>query len=456
MRVIVCGAGQVGYQIARHLASEGNDVVVIDRSEELVAKLSDALDVRGVAGFASHPDVLERAGARDADMLIAATYSDEVNMVACQVAHTLFEVPKKIARIRSQEYLKPQWSDMFRRDHMPIDVVISPEIEVASVVVRRLNAPSAFDSAPFLDGRVRVVGTRLADDCPIANTQLRQLSEIFPDLKAIIVAYAREGRLRSAMGEDQLFPGDEVYFIADEAHVERTLKLFGKDADAAARVVLVGGGNIGVQVASRLERSGVRAKLIERDRTRAEQAAEALERTIVIHGDGLDAQILAEANVEDAHAIVTLTDDDKVNVLTCALAKTLGTPRALALTNDPSFSPLATALKIDAFVNPRATTVSTILRHVRRGRIRALHSLRDGEGEVIEAQVLPTSPMAGKRVRELELPAGSVIGAVLSDGELKIPRGDMLIEAEDLVVMFALRQDLKQLEQLFRVSLEFF
>ncbi|MEO1330592.1 MAG: Trk system potassium transporter TrkA [Pseudomonadota bacterium] len=456
MRVIVCGAGQVGFQIARHLASEGNDVVVIDRSEELIARISETLDVRGVVGFASYPDVLESAGANDADLLIAATYSDEVNMVSCQIAHSLFGVPKKIARIRSQDYLKPGWRNLFRREDMPIDVVISPEIEVARVVVRRLGAPSAFDSAPFLDGRVRIIGTRLPEDCPIANTQLRQLSELFPDLQALILAYARDGQLRSALADDHLIPGDEVYFVAAEEHVERTLKLFGKETGSAVRVVIVGAGNIGVQVARQLEQSGQRAKLIERDRTRAERAAEALERTIVIHGDGLDARILAEANISDAQAIVTLTDDDKVNVLSCALAKTLGTPRALALTNEPSFAPLSHALKIDAFVNPRATTVSTILRHVRRGRIRALHSLRDGEGEVFEAEVLATSPLAGKRLRDVELPYGAMLGAVLSGSTVKIPHGDLVVETGDVVVMFALRQDLKHVEQLFRVRPEFF
>ena len=222
------------------------------------------------------------------------------------------------------------------------------------------------------------------------------------------------------------------------------------------RVVLVGGGNIGVQVASELEHSGVRAKLIERERRRAEDAAEQLEKTVVLHGDGLDSEILREANVLDAQAIVTLTEDDKVNVLSCALAKTMGCPRAIALANDPSFAPLAGSLGIDAFVNPRATTVSTILRHVRRGRIRALHSVRDGEGEVFEAQVLQTSPMAGKALRDLELPTGAVIGAVLSGERLRFPSGDLVIESGDIVVMFALRRDLKHVEEMFRVSIEFF
>ncbi|MEL6978712.1 MAG: Trk system potassium transporter TrkA [Pseudomonadota bacterium] len=455
-QVIIGGAGQVGYQIAKRLASENYDVTVIDTSEALVAKVSESLDLRAVCGHASHPDVLETADAANAEMLIAATASDEVNMVACQVAHTIFQVPHKIARVRSQEYLNPRWGNMYARNEMPIDVTISPEIEVAQAVQRRLNSPSAFDSAPFLDGRVRVVGARLAADCPIIETPLRQLSELFPDLRAVVMGFIRDGRMRGATGDDALHVGDEVYFCADEAHVDRTLRLLGHRAEAAVRVVLVGGGNIGVKVAKELERAATRAKMIERERSRAERAAEALERTIVIHGDGLNADILREANVQDAHAIVALTQDDKVNVLSCALAKQLGCPRAIALTNEPSFAPLAAPLGIDAFVNPRATTVSTILRHVRRGRIRALHTLREGEAEVFEAQVLNTSPMAGKRIRDLELPSGAVVGAVLTAKGLKMPTADQMIEANDMVVMFAMAQDLKAVEDLFRVSIDFF
>ncbi|MCI4665180.1 MAG: Trk system potassium transporter TrkA [Neomegalonema sp.] len=456
MRIIICGAGQVGYQIARRLASENNDVAILDVSAELVSKAADALDIRGVAGHAAHPDTLERAGARDADMLIAATYSDEVNMVACQIAHSIFEVPRKIARVRAQEYLKPQWSDIFRRDHMPIDVVISPEIEVAGVVIRRLAAPAAFDSTPFLDGKVEAVGAKVSQECPVANTPMRQLAQLFPDLRARVVAFVRDGHLRSAAPEDQLFPGDEAYIVVDTRHVRRALELFGQASDAAGRVVLVGAGNIGVQVAVQLEKTDTRSKLVEADRSRAEKAAEQLERTIVLHGDGLSAEVLSEANVQDAHAVVSLTQDDKVNVLCAALAKQMGCQRALALTNDPSLAPLAGPLGIDAFVNPRATTVSTILRHVRRGRIRALHTLRDGEGELFEAQVLATSPIAGKRVRELELPSGATIGAVLSNGQVATPDADTMIEAGDTVVMFSIKRDLKQVEALFRVGLEFF
>ncbi|MEM9724960.1 MAG: Trk system potassium transporter TrkA [Pseudomonadota bacterium] len=454
--VIIGGAGQVGYQIARRLNAENYDVTVIDTSESLVSKVSESLDLRGVVGHAGHPDTLDRAGARDADMLIAATASDEVNMVACQVAHTLFEVPQKIARVRRPEYLKPQWSGLFGTKKMSIDVIISPEVEVAQAVLRRLNAPSAFDSAPFLDGQVRLIGARVEAGGRIVGTPLRQIESDYPDLGAVVLAFVRDRRLRSAGGDVELQPGDEVFFCAPQDRVETSLRLLGHQAETVDRVILVGGGNIGVKVALELERAHARSKLIEQDRDKAERAAELLDRTIVIHGDGLNSEILDEANVADAHAIVALTQDDKVNVLGCALAKQMGCPHAIALTNEPSFSPLAEPLGIDAFVNPRSTTVSTILRHVRRGRIRALHTLREGEAEVFETQVLNTSPMAGKRIADLELPDDATIGAILTKDGVKRPSPDLIIEAEDIVVMFAMARDLKAVENLFRVSIDFF
>jgi trk system potassium uptake protein TrkA len=458
MKVIVCGAGQVGFQIARHLSQEDNDVTVIDQKADLLRSVTDGLDVGGVAGYASHPEVLGQAGADDADMLIAATHSDEVNMVACQVGHSVFSIPQKIARVRAQSYLEPRWSDLFRRDHMPIDVIISPEVEVARVVLRRIASPAAFESQTFLEGRVRVVGAHLDETCPVVNTPLRQLTELFNTLPAIVLAAVRDGKIHVMTADDQLFVGDDVYFIAPEEDVFRTLELFGRETSATSRAIIVGGGNIGLAVARELEamRSGVRVKLIERDRRRAEIAADALERTIVLNGDGLDTELLREANVEDADAIVALTDDDKANLLAGSLGKRLGAKRSLALSNDATLSILAEPLGIDTYINPRATTVSTILRHVRRGRVRAVYSIQDGEAEVIEAQVLGTSPIVGKRIRDAGFPAGSLVGSVFSGGKVIRPTGDLVIREGDLVVVFAQREVVRKVERLFRVSVDFF
>lgn len=458
MKVIVCGAGQVGFNIARQLSSEGNDVVLVDRSEELIRKVTDMIDVGGVAGYASRPDILKQAGAEDADMMIAVTYSDEVNMIACQVAHSVFSIPRKIARVRAQSYLEPVWRDMFRRDHMPIDVIISPEIEVAESVLRRISAPGAFESTPFLDGRVRLIGTQLSSDCVLLNTPLRQLTQLFPDISAIVVAFERKGKLHTSTGDDQLYEGDNVFLIAAEEDVDRTLKLFGHKEEIARRIVIAGGGNVGYAVAQKLEKQkgGIKAKLIELNRESAEAAAEGLERTIVLNGDVLDSSILQEANIAEAEAIIALTDDDKTNLLAGVLAKDAGAKTAMILVNNQNLMRLVTPLGIDAFINPRATTVSSILRHVRRGRIRALHSVRDGAAEVIEAQTLATSPLVGKSLNEANLPPGVIVAAVLSNGEIKIPDGRHVLTDGDSVVIFALRDAVAKVEKLFRVSVDYF
>ncbi len=271
MKVIICGAGQVGTNIARHLAAEKNDVTVLDQSRELVRKLTDNYDVRGLVGFGSHPEMLENAGAADCDMLIAVTFHDEVNMVACQVAHSLFNVPTKIARVRAQSYLKPGWANLFSRDHMPIDVIISPEIEVARAVSRALQVPGAIDMIPFAEDRVRLIGVRIEDDCPIINTPLRQLTELFPDLHLVVTGIVRGDRLIVPSGDDQMLPGDEVYFVADTLHVGRAMPLFGHEEQEARRVIIVGGGNIGLFFARQMEAqdNSVKLKIIEANRGRA-------------------------------------------------------------------------------------------------------------------------------------------------------------------------------------------
>jgi trk system potassium uptake protein TrkA len=458
VKIIVCGAGRVGGQIARRLSEDGSDVTVIDQDPGLVRRVIDAYDVGGVAGHAAHPDVQERAGAADADMLIAATHLDEVNMMACQVAHSVFSVPRKIARVRAQSYLEPRWSDLFRREHMPIDVIISPEAEVARVALARLVSTAAFDTRAFLDGRAQFVGVTLSDDSPVINTPLRQLTELFSTLQAIVVAIRREGKLIVPEPTDQLFPEDAIFFLARAGDVGRAMELFGRESRPARRVVVIGAGNVGLAVAKRLERDGggVRAKVIEGDRYRAEQAADELTRTVVLDGDALDATLLEEAGISEADAVLALTNDDKTNLLSCTLAKQAGCRLAIALTNDAVFSQLAPALGVDATINPRSTTVSTILRHVRRGRIRDVYSIGEGEAEVIEAQVLATSPIAGKRLRDAGFPAGSIVGAVLSGEGVKMPAGDLVIGEGDLLVVLALRDVVPKVEQLFRVSVDFF
>ncbi|MEE4292276.1 MAG: Trk system potassium transporter TrkA [Cycloclasticus sp.] len=459
MKVIICGAGQVGWQIARHLSGERNDVTVVDSNEDLVRRATDQLDVKGVTGFASYPDVLERAGAEDADMIIAATHADEVNMVTCQVAHSIFGVRRKIARLRSQSYLQAIVSDLYRREHLPIDVVISPEKAVAEAALQRLSAPVTFDIDSFLDNRAQLMGLQLDEDCPVLNTPLRQLTDLFSTLRAQVVGVRREETLFAPAAQDQLFAGDQIYVFCHTDDMDRTLEIFGKARTKQSRVVIVGGGNVGLAVARALEsrvEHRVRVKVIEKDRAIAEQAAEALERTIVLNGDGLDSDLLAEAGIAKADAILCVTDDDKTNLLTSVRAKSLGCPMAISLVNDPTLIPLMGPLQIDAYINPRATTVSSILRHVRHGRVRDVYSIGDGEAEVLEAVVLKTAQMAGKLVRDIDFPEGVLMGPISKRGHILIPTADTRVEEGDIVTFFALSADVPEVERLLQVSIDYF
>lgn len=458
MRVIICGAGQVGYGIAERLAAEENDVSVIDTSGDLINRVRDTLDVRGFVGHGSHPDVLAAAGASEADMLIAVTLYDEVNMSACQVAHSLFEVPTKIARIRAQSYLQPQYQQLFSRENLPIDVIISPEQEVGRVILKRIALPGATDVVSFADEKVTMMAIECREDCPVVNTPLNQLNELFPDLQATVVGVWRNNHLFIPHSSDQLLTDDLVYVVSSKDQVRRTLALFGHEETEARRILIVGGGNIGMFVASELEArvSRTSVKIIERNRARAETIADKLHRTIVMNGSGLDQQVLLEADIQDTELMVAVTNDDQANVLSSVMAKQLGCQSTLTLINDPSYQALTPALHLDADINPRAVTISRVLQHVRRGRIRQVHSVQKGMAEVIEAEALETSPLVGTPLSVLELPEGMRIGAIYRDGEVIKPTGETIIRTRDRVITFVASDAVARVEQMFRVSLEYF
>ncbi len=458
MQVIVCGAGQVGSNIARYLSGEKADVTVIDQSPELVQKLVESLDVKGLVGFASHPDVLERAGATDADMVIAVTYADEVNMVACQICHTLFEVPTKIARVRHQSYLDPLWANLFSRDHLPIDVIISPEIEVARAIARRLQVPGAFDVNPLAEGKVSLIGVHCTENCPILDTPLRELTGLFPDLHITVVGISRDGNGFVPRPEDDLRLGDNVYFVAETDHLARAMSAFGHEEKEARRVIIIGGGNIGLSLARMVEEDQphVHMKLIEIDKKRAEFVAQTLRRTVVIHGDALDTDVLEEVNAKQTETVIAVSNDDEVNILGSLLAKRFGCERAVTLVNKTSYAPLIDSLGIDTVVSPRVITVSTILQHVRRGRIRSVHSVNEGFGELIEVEALETTSLVGVPIRQAKLPVGVLVAALVRGNAVIIPRGDTVIRAGDLVMIFAATEAVKKVERLFSVKLEFF
>jgi len=458
MKVIVAGAGLVGYNIARYLAAAGNDVTIIDQRPELVRKIGDSLDIQAMVGHASQPSSLAAAGAADADMLIAVTQADEVNMIACQVAHSLFNVPTKIARVRQQDYLQSHWQDLFRRDHLPIDVIISPEVEVARAIARRLEVPGALNVVPFADDRVRLIAVRCTKETPIIETPLRQLTYLFPDLHLICVAVVRDDRFFIPDADDQLLPEDEVHFVVETAHLERALPAFGYEERVSERIVISGGGNIGLFLAQDLEKRypNLSLKLIERNAERAEKVADQLHHAIVLCGDARDLEILEEANIRSAQALVTVTNDDEVNILTALLAKRLGSARVLALINNSSYNLLTRSIGLDVAINPRETTVSSVLQHVRRGRLKSVHTLRDGEAEIYEAEALETSPLVGRPLRELKASGGMIVGAVVRDNQVLTPRGHTVIKAHDRVIMVARSEVVRRVEQIFAVRLDYF
>lgn len=458
MKIVICGAGQVGYGIAERLAAERNDVSVIDTSPTLVAAVRETLDARGIVGHGAHPEVLAEAGAADADMLIAVTLHDEVNIVACQVAHILFKVPTKIARIRARSYLEPRWQELFVGDNLPIDVVISPEVAVAETVLRRISLPGSLDTVLFADKSVAFLAIECHATCPLLGTTLGQLTELFPDLGATIVGVQRDEAVFIPNGADQLYAGDVAFVIMAEPQIRRTLTLFGHEEPDAGRIVIAGGGNVGLAVARAMEtrKLATRLRLLEQDRDRANAVADELKRTLVLHGSALDPRVLEEAEIGEADLMIALTNDDQVNILASAMAKRMGAKSSMALTNGRSFASLVKTFGVDAAVDPRTVTVSRILQHVRRGRVRAVHSLASGLAEVIEAEALETSPLVGASLRDLDLPDGMRIGAVWRNGVFIRPTGQTRIKARDRVVIFVTADAIRQVEPFFRVSLEFF
>lgn len=458
MKIIICGAGQVGGSIAQHLSNEDNDVTVIDMDEELVEKVRDTLDVTTITGHASHPGILDRAGASEADMLIAVTRHDEVNMVACQVAHSLFNVPMKIARVRSQSYLDPIWSELYRADHMPIDVIISPEREVARAILRRLHEPGAIDMIPFADGRLKVIEVRCMLDCPVLGLPLSLVMKRAQALKMSIIGILQKDQFKLPRPEMVLNAGDDVYFVADNADVKATLELFGHEEKEARRVIILGGGNIGLHVAQELERHdhATKVKVIEYSKKRAEEIVGRLSRTVVINGSGLDKDILLEANADITETFIAVTNDDEVNILGSLLAKRYGAKRDVTLVNNNSYVPLLPNLGIEITINPRETTISSILQHVRRGKIRAVHSIRDGKAEIIEAEALETSPIIGKSIEMLELPEGVLVGAILRSDDVLIPDDQTIINEHDRLIILSVADKVRKVEKILSVSLDFF
>ncbi|NQY97835.1 MAG: Trk system potassium transporter TrkA [Henriciella sp.] len=457
MRVIICGAGRVGQGIARHLALEHHDITMIDENDDLIEQVQIDYDVRGVVGHAAHPNVLRAAGADAAEMLIAVTHFDEINMVICQVADTLFSVPTKIARVRAQAYLDAENSELFSKSALPIDLIISPEIEVGEAILRRIRAPSAVSSISFEAGELQVLGMKVQEDSPLLETALDQISGLFPDLGARVVGIKRGASVFAPRGNDQLQPADTAYVAVSRDSTPRLNKLFNRDINEHKRVVIVGGGNVGLYVASQLEREGnVRVRIIEADSEKADVAVSALKQTIVIHGDGLARDVLEEAGADQADIVIAVTNDDKTNMLIGKLAKQIGARRTHALVNAYELVAISQDLDIDAVLDPRALSVSKILTKLRRGRILSVESLEGGMAEIAEGVTLDSSPLIGKPIDYAHLPDGVTSAAIIRDGEILFPTSATTVQTDDRLLMFYETSATRKVEQFFRVSADFF
>lgn len=458
MRVIISGAGQVGYGIAEKLSQESIDVTVIDSDAELVQRVRDTLDARGVHGYGSHPDVLNQAGARDADMLIAVTQIDEVNMIACQVGHSIFGIPTRIARIRAQSYLNPEWQNLFARDHLPIDVIISPEVEVGELILQRMTYPGADEIISFEDDEVVVVVIEISEDCAVVDTPLKHLTDLFPNLQATVLGAYRDEKTLIIGSNEVLHVGDSAVVAVARGQVTRVLSLFGRNEQPPSRIIIAGGGNVGRYVAKKLEAGerNVSVRLIENNRHAAQLAAETLKDSIVVFGDALNEEILREVDISDSDMFLGLTNDDETNILSSVLSSELGCKANFALVNQAHYTRFAHRLGVDAFINPRSITVSKVLRHVRRGRIRGVYSLFDGAAELLEAEALETSTLVGKPLKEVTMGDGVRIGAIIRGSQVLMPTGSTRIESGDLVIVFALSASVRQVEQMFRVSIDYF
>jgi len=461
MNIIICGAGRVGFTIAKILSEQGHSITVIDQSSEDIQKIDDTLDVKSIVGKGTYPSILEKANATDADMIIAVTRNDEINMLICQIAFSIFKVSKKIARIRSQDYLNPKFTKVYNKENLPIDVIISPEIEIAKSLQRKLEAPGALDNVPFANNKIRLLEILIDASCPIKDIKLNELTKKFPKLNSNIMGVIRDEKFVLLKKTDVMFKDDKAYVVINASQMNETLAAFGHTEKISNKILIIGGGNIGFNLARNLEESfdSARVKIIEKDKERAELIASQLNNTIVINGDALDEEVLLEANLEEVQTVLALTNDDEDNLMVSVLVEKfakdndeLSDKRTMALINKPNYSLLQTSLKIDDFIDPRMNTVSSILKHIHKGTIENAYSILNGEYEIIEAEIIETSELVNKELKNSNLPDEIRIGAILRGNEVIIPRSNFVFKKQDTVVLLAKKDFLHVVENMFRIS----
>ncbi|MCG6870895.1 MAG: Trk system potassium transporter TrkA [Gammaproteobacteria bacterium] len=457
MKIIILGAGQVGGSVADHLVGEGNDVTLVDSNDAVLRTLQDRLDLRTVHGDASQPSVLAQAGAEDADMLLAVTASDETNIVACQVAYTLFHTPTKIARIRSSDYLHHK--ELFGPKAIPIDVLISPEQIVTNQIMHLIEHPDALQVLDFADGRIQLVGIRALTGGPLVGHALRELKDHMPTVDTRVAAIYRQDRAITPVADTVIEADDEVFFVAARRHIRTVMSELRKLDKPGRRIMLAGGGNIGLHLARDLEQRGYNVKLIERDAQRAGKVAEILGKAVVLHGDAADEELLRSENIHEVDVFCSLTNEDEANILSAMLAKRLGAHRVVAIVNRSAYVDLIHSNVLDVAFSPKLATVGSLLAHIRRGDVVAVHSLRRGAAEALEAVAHgdeKTSRVVGRCVRDVKLPPGAVIGAIVRDGDVVLPHQGTVIESDDHLILFvADKRQIPAVERLFQVAVTF-
>jgi trk system potassium uptake protein TrkA len=456
MKIIILGAGQVGGSVATALVSEANEVTVVDVDHLRLRELQEHLDIRTVAGHASHPQTLKRAGAEDADMILAVTNSDEINMVACQIAYTLFQTPTKIARVRAPEYSGVK--DLFVQDAIPVDVIINPEQLVVEYILGLIKTPGALQVMDFAGGKVRLAGIMASFDSPLRGHALRDLPELFPDVEIRVAAIFRQNSNIVPEGDTVIEEGDEVFFVAAAAQMQKLTSELNRQTSPSRNLIIAGGGNIGLSLAQQLE-SKFNVKLIEYSTRRAEEIAPKLNKAIVLRGDAADESLLLEENIDSTDVFCAVTNDEQVNILSAMLAKQLGARKVMALINRGAYVDLVESSLIDVAISPSQTTISSLLAHIRKGDVVAVHSLRRGAAEAIEAVAHGEpgkSKVVGKQVDEIKLPSGTTIDAIVRGDEVMMAHHDTLIEADDHVILFLSdKSRISEVEKLFQVPVTF-
>ncbi len=454
MKIVIVGAGEVGYHIASRLAFENKDVVVIDKNAAALRRVADDMDVQTIDGSGSSPAVLHEAGIKEAEILLAVTDSDEANLVACLVANMLSPSTKKLARLRGADF--DDYYAAFREQAPHIETVINPEIEVVKTIIRLMQVPGAVDVGEFADGRIKFVGVYLGPDSRLAGAQLTELPDILGDQRLLIAAVVREEEVIIPRGNDCLIAGDLIYFISEDQHLNATLSIFNKQVEPVNKVLIIGGGRIGYRLAVQLEELSIYCKIIDKSAERCAALAERLNKAVVLHGDGSDQNLLSEENVGDMDIVVTITNDEETNILASLLSRRLGARKTITKISKFSYFPLMTTIGLEQVVSPRLSAINTILQHIRRGKVLSAISLKGEQAEAMEVVALETSAIVSKPLRRVAFPKGAIVAGIIRRDQIIIPTGDSVIEPGDRLIIFSQRRAVERIEKILAVKLEYF